>query len=88
MRIWTLAGFADVLHCEVEVQPDGCALGIRMGDEWIVTEWLRDERAARARAAELRQRYVDRGWCGSIEGDPRAARRRQLVIHGRQQTRR
>ena len=41
MTLWALAGFADVLCCcEIEPQSDGCALGVRMGDEFILTEWL------------------------------------------------
>ena len=63
MTIWTLVGFADVLRCEQEPQPDGCALGVRRGDELRVVQWLADEREARDRAAELRRRFIDRGWC-------------------------
>ena len=42
---------------------NGCALGVRMGDEFILTEWLTDERLARERAAELRRDFLTRGWC-------------------------
>lgn len=63
MTLWTLAGFADVLCCEIEPQSDGCPLGVRMGDEFIVTEWLPNEQRAREHAAELRRNYLARGWC-------------------------
>lgn len=53
----------DVLRCDLELLADGYAIGVVMGDELPVSERQPDERRARERAAELRQRYLAWGWC-------------------------
>jgi hypothetical protein len=60
--LWTLAGFADVMRCELAESPAGYALGLRMGDEIILAELWPDAEQAKARAEELRARLLARGW--------------------------
>ena len=62
VTLWTLAGFVDVMRCELAAYPEGCALGLRMGDELILAELWPDVQQARARAGELRNRLLTRGW--------------------------
>lgn len=59
---WSLAGFTDVMHCEVVEAPGGCAVGLRMGDELILAELWPNVERARTCARELRTRLLARGW--------------------------
>lgn len=60
--LWTLAGFVDVIHCELAEAPIGCALGLRVGHEQILSYLWPDAEQAHARARELRARLLARGW--------------------------
>jgi hypothetical protein len=56
---WTLAGFVDVIRCELAEAPAGYALGLRMGDELILAElWPNVEQAPGTGA----ERLFDSSW--------------------------
>jgi hypothetical protein len=63
---WALAGFVDVMRCELTETPVGCALGLRMGDELILAELWPSVEDAQARAEDLRGRLLRRGWLERI----------------------
>jgi hypothetical protein len=60
--VWELSSFVEAMRCELKETAEGFALGLRMGDELILTELLPDEQQARRRASELRTRMMQRGW--------------------------
>jgi hypothetical protein len=62
MIAWTLAGFVDLMRCELAETPAGCTLGLRMGNELILAELWPSVEQARARAEDLRHRLLARGW--------------------------
>jgi hypothetical protein len=62
VKLWTLSGFAEVMRCATIETPNGCALGLFMGDELVLAELWPTVEDACERAQALRVRLLARGW--------------------------